>query len=775
LLLSAVTLSAEPMSAANEPAAVKLPLRAGASLDSVLAALNEKGFHVVYSTALVKADMTLRDAPKSTRIDSLLREILAPWKLRAVHAANGDWLVVSEVAAPAATQLPQRAPPEDIESIDVTASRMRLATNGTSQTFLDREDVQRMPHLGDDALRMLKVLPGVAGGDISAAMNIRGGRRDEALLSIDGAEIHNGFHFRDIDGAFSVLDTNLLQGIDLTTGGMTAEYGDYMSGVVALQSRRPRPDDEFHHEFGVSFVSAYCRSSGTFADGRGSWLASARRGFLDVLAAQVEEGDQQLTPRYTDVFGAFDFDFSDRTRLAARVLVSEDDLQFRINDRLDDADSSSKAHSTHVWTTLDHQWSDTIRMTTVLSAAVMNQARNSFGSDEHRTSHVRSDNDFTFLDLRQDWSWSLSERNLPRFGFNVSRQEGDYDYELVSQNHDPMITPVPIDTAYATNKNVHADKIGLYGSWRARLLDSLTAEAGTRWDSYRYSGGLDFDAVSPRLNLVYSLNAATELRAAWGVVHQPQGVHELQVEDDVSQFFEPERSRQFVFGVLRQFGGGVSLRVDLYEKRYDHLRPYFDNLLGSIQLIPEGGTDRVRIDAPKARAKGVEATLRRAASRGLSGWLSFTLASVEEEEDGRWVPRAWDQRATVTFGSSWTGQKWNLSLAGAFHDGTPMTHIGIEETPLPGGGLEVDGVVGPRNGERLGSYTRLDLRANRDVSLAHSKLSFYLEVTNLLNVKNECCIKDYGLEQNSEGQIHFWKTKDYWLPLLPSFGFQYEF
>ena len=84
---------------------------------------------------------------------------------------------------------------ESIETIDVTASRVRLATAGASETFLDREDVQRMPHLADDAVRMLKVLPGVTGGDFSAALNIRGGRREEALLTVDGAEIHNGFSF----------------------------------------------------------------------------------------------------------------------------------------------------------------------------------------------------------------------------------------------------------------------------------------------------------------------------------------------------------------------------------------------------------------------------------------------------------------------------------------------------------------------------------------------------------------------------------------------------
>ena len=42
-----------------------------------------------------------------------------------------------------------------------------------------------------------------------------------------------------------------------------------------------------------------------------------------------------------------------------------------------------------------------------------------------------------------------------------------------------------------------------------------------------------------------------------------------------------------------------------------------------------------------------------------------------------------------------------------------------------------------------GLYTRVDLRANRDVLLRHSQISFYLEVTNLLNRENECCLENY--------------------------------
>ena len=766
----------EQRAATNDPAAVSIPLRAGASLESVLVALNARGFRIVYSSALVLPTMTLREVPTATRIDELLREILTPWNLRAVHAANGDWLIVS-YAVPTTTAEVSIDDDrfETIETIDVTASRTRLATAGASETFLDREDVQRMPHLADDAVRMLKILPGVTGGDFTAALNIRGGRREEALLSVDGAEIHNGFHFRDIDGALSVLDTNLVQGIDFITGGMTAEYGDYMSGVVGLQSRRPTPDDEYRNGLGISFVSAYGRTSGTFADDRGSWLVSARRGFLDVLTERVVADDETLTPRYTDVFGAANFELGERSSLAARVLMSDDDLKFITDDEGDDIDSAGTGRSAHLWFEFDHGWTDALQMNTLVAVATVNQKRDANGADDERFSILRSDNDFRFLDLKQDWSWALGDHHLPRWGFNVNRQEGDYDYALVSRITDPLVTPVPIEIAYGTDMDVRVNKFGAYASWRSRITDALTAEAGARWDSYEYPDQLKFDVVSPRLNFVYDFGLANEWRAAWSVVYQPQAANELQVEDNITQFFEPERSEQFVIGYTRRFKRGMTLRVDVYEKNYSHLRARFENLLDPIQLIPEGAADRVRIDAPEARAHGVELTFRRDAERGLSGWVSLSIAEARENVEGDWQSRSWEQEQTLAFGSSWTGTHWNVSLAGLFHSGTPTTFIGIETTPLPGGGTDVEGVVGERNADHMAPYTRVDLRANRDVQLRNSKLSLYLEVTNLLNSRNECCVENYHLEPGRNNSVFLDTEIGYYLPMLPSFGIQWEF
>ena len=150
------------------------------------------------------------------------------------------------------------------------------------------------------------------------------------------------------------------------------------------------------------------------------------------------------------------------------------------------------------------------------------------------------------------------------------------------------------------------------------------------------------------------------------------------------------------------------------------------------------------------------------------------LARAEDLVDGDWRPRLWDQPESLSFGASWSGVLWNVSVAGQWHSGTPTTALGVVAVPVAGGGEEIHGTAGPINGERLGPYARLDLRVNREVLLSDSKLSFYLEVTNLLNRQNPCCVNGYHAEEGRGGPVLVIEEGD-WLPLLPSFGFQWEF
>ena len=52
---------------------------------------------------------------------------------------------------------------------------------------------------------------------------------------------------------------------------------------------------------GISFMNAKFMSQGSFRQDKGSWLVSARRGYLDLVLELMDEHDPPL-PKYYDTF-----------------------------------------------------------------------------------------------------------------------------------------------------------------------------------------------------------------------------------------------------------------------------------------------------------------------------------------------------------------------------------------------------------------------------------------------------------------------------------------
>ncbi len=160
-----------------------------------------------------------------------------------------------------------------------------------SQT-MSRADIEMAP-FGEDLFRALDRLPGLASGDYGAQFSIRGGRRDETLILLDGLEIYEPFHLKDFDeGALSIIDVEAIDVVELLTGGFPARYGDKRSGVMNISSRAPR-EDGTHLTFGASFSNAHALGEGTFANRKGSWLLSGRRGFVDLLLRLINKKETQ--------------------------------------------------------------------------------------------------------------------------------------------------------------------------------------------------------------------------------------------------------------------------------------------------------------------------------------------------------------------------------------------------------------------------------------------------------------------------------------------------
>jgi outer membrane cobalamin receptor len=257
------------------------------------------------------------------------------------------------------------------------------------------------------------------------------------------------------------------------------------------------------------------------------------------------------------------------------------------------------------------------------------------------------------------------------------------------------------------------------------------------------------------------------LRASWGRYWQSQGIDELAVGDGETSFASPERADQFVVGLEQALGSAANLRIEAYNKNYENPRDRYENLLNSFILLPELKPDRIRVSADSATARGVEVSVRARSRDGLDWWGSYTWSNVRDAIDGVKYQRSWDQTHALSAGILWSSERWDLSAAAIYRTGWPTTLAAIEE-----GGPQNLVTTGPRNAERLGAYSTLDLRAARRFQTRAGLISAFLEISNALNRRNDCCV-DYGIDVGDTDEFLVEGERN--LPLLPSVGVSWQF
>jgi len=669
--------------------------------------------------------------------------------------------------------LDMRVIPVLVEQVVVTPTRHELSSDRPESIHsLSADDTDRMPLLGDDLSRAMASLPGAAGGDKSAAINMRGGETNETRVILDGLEIQEPFHLKDLQSVSGIVDTRAIAMADVSSGGFPAEYGDSMSGVVELSTQSP--SGFARTSVSASNINSRLSTEGTFHGGEASWLASARAWYPDTTLELVNPGGEEVAPSYYDLLGKTQFRYGAGSSLSGNLLLARDRVDFRGEDT---GESTSLGYgSRYAWITLKSAPMARLWSETVLSAGQVQSDRGgSVGGGPENLGQVSDSRYFSFEGIKQDWSFASSDRHLLKWGLGARRMVASYDYSSHSEEG-----TLPLDggnpgsvTDRLSVLQASGWALGGYAAERLRLPESLTMELGVRWDRQTYAAD---SQISPRVNLVYAPGTKSTLRAAWGRFSQSQGIHELQVEDGVTEFFPAQHSQHWMVGFERVPSPKWRFRIDAYLKQMSDLRPRYENLLNPLELLPEVESDRVRVAPDRAEAKGVELFLEMNRGGRVSWWGSYALASVEDEIDGEWTPRSWDQRHTVNLGLSCRkGERWSFDATWMYHTGWPTTPVTASWVSAPDGSQSIRATPGERNSERYSPYHRLDVDLRRRFRLETGSLSLFLSVTNLYNRDNACCVTGFDFNPQPGGRVEVDPQEGFWLEQIPQFGLVWEF
>ncbi len=256
--------------------------------------------------------------------------------------------------------------------------------------------------------------------------------------------------------------------------------------------------------------------------------------------------------------------------------------------------------------------------------------------------------------------------------------------------------------------------------------------------------------------------------------HQPQGIQDLQIQDGLTRFHGAERAEHLNLGLTHRFGESFELRADIYEKRYEDLRPRYENVLDVHEFGGESNFDRIRIEPETARARGLELTLRQRPMEGLDWWINYTWSKVEDEISGLQVRRSWDQRHALTGNLTWEGARWSASAVARYHSGWPRTPLLVGPILDDAGfivGIDTD--ISQRNTQDFDDYFRVDVRVSRTVPMDRGEFKFFVEVFNVLNAENQCCVEKHQLSIGPGVSASPSITS--YFPFFPSFGFSWTF
>ncbi len=634
-----------------------------------------------------------------------------------------------------------------LEELVVSPDQYDLADpESVDRQRIDARRLSESPLRAGDAFSAIELLPGVAIGSDESAPRIRGSSGSDVSVVVDGLELYEPYHLADFHSPASLLDPDAINDLEFHSGAMPVQYGDRFGGLVRVET--PAVLGEVPRSVSLSTVSSRLSAQGR-PSRNGFWTGSARLWYPNLIWQTVNVGEDDIDPRLSDGLVKLQFAPSSQTLVSAHVLAGHDRITFVAPE--DDETVNARANNRFAWLRIRTSAGASSIWETVVGLGWIDRSRAGFFVDESQNRvEVRDERSVRFLSVTQHYATNIGTRHRFSAGAEARHLRAEYDYRAVARSQsgtrvrDLDLAPTGTSTA-------------LYCNDRVQLSQRLILDAGLRWDRQDYTND---QQLSPRLQLAWKLGEQNFLRASLGRYAQSQRVHELEIEDGVTDFARAQHSDQLSVAWQADLPRDLRVRVGTYYRQLTHLRPRYENLFSSLELLPEAERDRVRIPADRARAAGLELGVETTNDQArVSGSFAYTYAVAEDRDRGVWVPRSWDQRHALTGSITFRfRERLQLSFAALARTGWPTTPVAISAT-LDGSGL-THPEISPRirNSRRLAGYYRFDARLSYLHRWLLSEMRIDLAVTNLTDRFNPCCV-DVMIDQDSgalETELQSW-------------------
>ena len=671
----------------------------------------------------------------------------------------------------------------ELEGVEVVAEKLEKQSEASQMSLVEVpvQSIQELPaFMGEkDVLKVLQLMPGVqSGSEGNSGLYVRGGGPDQNLIILDDAVVYNAYH---LFGFFSLFNGDALKSVELYKGGFPSRFGGRLSSVVKMDMKDGNKE-KITGKYGIGIISSNLMLEGPVQRKKSSFLVSARRTYLDVLAKPFMPEEYSAGYYFYDMNAKFNQEFSNRDKLFISGYFGKDKSSFAQKEfgHYKSDVGWGNATATARW---NHQFNNKLFSNTSLIFSNYNfviRQEEKFRGDSYKLDYSSGIRD---LSLKFDLDFFPSPEHAIKMG-------------AMTTGHTFTPSALVLEATGIKPKNkvqkFKSLESALYIEDDMRLMNKLNLNAGFRLTYFLYEGK-SYLNPEPRLSLAYMLANDFSVKASYARMNQY--IHLLSnsgigLPTDLwvssTDRVKPQSSQQVALGLSKDFiNQNFLFSLEGYYKKSNQVINYKEGA-SFLQLDDPSSTREVNwqdnVTSGQSWSYGAELLLQRKYGR-FTGWLGYTLSWTQMQFDelnrGRKFYARYDRRhdislvgifkksERVTFSGTWvygTGNNFTLPTAtyrsfhhqinGQFRDNDQINYLN------------------ERNNFRAEPYHRLDLSVQLHKKKKHGTRTWEFSLYNAYNRRNPFF---YFNAISLTGERTSILKRVALFPLLPSITYKFQF
>jgi outer membrane receptor for ferrienterochelin and colicin len=641
-------------------------------------------------------------------------------------------------------------PSIELEEVEIRADAIEQHLESTQMSVnrLSMKTIKKLPVMFGEAdiLKSIQLLPGVqSGAEGTSGIYVRGGGPDENLILLDGVPVYNAQH---LFGFFSVFNPDAINTVTLIKGGFPARYGGRLSSVLDIRMKEGNTK-EFHGEGSVGLIAAKLTLEGPVVKDKSSFIISARRTYIDLLAKpfvslyqSIQKSNSKFNGGYYfyDLTGKINYTFSEKSRIYLSAYMGNDKAYAKDkynNDEKELTDEDSfKLRWGNITTAL--RWNYIFNKKLFANTRVSYSRYKLLVGEEYAYKESGYSEKYKFeygsgiddVAAAVDFDYIPTVNHYIRFGASYIYHTFNPGVNAYSSKEKDQTNETVVDTTYG-NKPIYANEIDAYVeddfSIGRRVKINLGAHASGFYVKKKF-----YYSIQPRGAVRILASEKLSLKASYAMMQQY--LHLLtnssvgmptDIWVPVTDSIKPMESQQVAAGAVYNLNDMFEISLEGYYKWMDDLITYKPGA----SYLSADNTWQEMVTTGNGWSYGGELLIRKDQGK-LTGWIGYTLSwswRLFEEVSPEKFPYHYDRRHDVSIVAMYQlNDKIDFSATWVYGTGNAVTlpydkYLILDDyNNLPGSGgndgeipyLQYLNSVEERNNYHTPAYHRLDLNVN---------------------------------------------------------------